>query len=524
MNLPNQKESLWVLIVSVFILAWGSVPTWAGYQAETETLRFRGIYFDSQDYAAHIAMMEAGAHGDWAYQFRFTTESFRPAFVRIFYIVLGHFSRLFGTAPETFFHLTRWLLGLLALYTIYGMMRQIFKDMFWARTAFLLGALGSGLGWLQLIFNWIPSQITPIDFWLIDSYVFFSLSLFPHFAFVTAAACLTLSLWLHYLETSSNNNIIMIIVLSILVQFTNPIAFAVVDAAMLGAAIFSWWHHGKINKTHLFALTVIAAAQFPLLAYNAHILGGDPLWRQYTRQHQTLSPSPEYYIWGFALFWLPALWGAFRAFRDRQGYLGAAVFWVFTAFLLAYAPLYTQRRFLQNITIPLSILATQGLIALFETGTAQRSGLKRWRESLVVLYIFLASLSSIQIGLGQSIYLQTHPEGFFYPAKLDEAISWLREHAHYTDSVLASEETSQVLAQKAGARVYGGHEMETLDHTTKKTNMEAFFQGDFPDLARRPIQWIVYGPIERRLWPDFHPSEGLELVYYASDVQIYKVK
>jgi hypothetical protein len=520
----HKKEFLWVLVVSVLILAWGSVPTWVGYRAETKELRFRGIYFDSQDYAAHIAMMEAGAHGDWSYQFRFTTESFRPAYVRIFYIVLGHFSRLLGIAPEAFFHLARWLLGLIALYTLYELMRQIFQDIFWVRTAFLLGTLGSGLGWLQLIFNWIPGRITPIDFWLIDSYVFFSLSLFPHFAFVTAVTCLTLSFWLNYLETLNYKNIIWIALISILVQFTNPIAFAVVDASILGAAFFSWWEDSKMNKAHFVALIAIVISQIPLLAYNALILSGDPPWSQYTRQHQTLSPPPVYYIWGFALFWLPAIWGTFHALRDKQSSLGAAIFWVFTAFLLAYAPLYIQRRFLQNITIPLAILATQGLVALFETGTTQQSDLTRWNKNLVVAYIFLASLSSIQIGLGQSIYLQTHPQGFFYPTNLDDAISWLRAHAYYNDFVLASEETSQVLAQKAGVRVYGGHEMETLDNTTKETNVAGFFERNLPSLVRQPIQWIVYGPTERKLWPQFHPSESLELVYDANEVQIYKVR
>ncbi|HXQ34738.1 MAG TPA: hypothetical protein VN843_12065, partial [Anaerolineales bacterium] len=206
MILRDKKELIWVLVISTLIMSWGSVPTWMGYKLETRDLRFRGLYFDSQDYAAHVAMMEAGIHGEWTYQFRFTTESFNPAYVRIFYIFLGHFSRFSTISPEVVYHLARWLLGFAALYTLYGLTRQIFQKIFWARTAFLLAALGSGLGWLQLIFNLTSSRITPIDFWLIDSYVFFSLSIFPHFAFVTAAMCITLSLWLNYLENPNRKS------------------------------------------------------------------------------------------------------------------------------------------------------------------------------------------------------------------------------------------------------------------------------------------------------------------------------
>ncbi len=147
--------------------------------------------------------MEAGRQGEWAYRFRFTTEPHRPAYIRLFYVVLGHISSWLALAPEVTFQSARWLLGFVALFILYRLMQQIFSNLYWARVAFLLAALGSGLGWLQLIFNWTSSKITPIDFWLIDDYIFFSLSVFPHFAFVTAGMCIALSLWLDFLKKAA---------------------------------------------------------------------------------------------------------------------------------------------------------------------------------------------------------------------------------------------------------------------------------------------------------------------------------
>jgi hypothetical protein len=520
----NKKDFLWIFIVSGLILFWGSIPTWAGYQAETKELRFRGIYYDSQDYAAHIAMMEAGKQGEWAYQFRFTTESFDTAYIRIFYILLGHFSKWFGLDLEFTYHLARWFLGFIALFALYNLTRQIFQNIFWARVAFLLAALGSGLGWLQLIFNLTSSRITPIDFWLIDSYVFFSLSVFPHFAFITGATCIALSLWLDYLRNLTKMNIVWITLIAILVQFTNPIAFATIDAGLLGAMFFSWWNIRKNHMMHIIALCIIAIAQVPLLVYNVIVLSHDPLWSQYTSQHQTLSPPPDYYLWGFALFWPFAIWGAIYAFREKSIYLGMAIFWIFAGFSLAYAPLYTQQRFLQNITVPLAILATQGLMACFNQQATQNVSLKNWKQNSVIVFVFLASLSSIQLSLGRTLYLQTYPEKFFYPASLEQAADWLRENAHYNDFVLASEETSQILAQKAGVRVYFGHEMETLNYNAKLMNVQAFFKGESPELARKPIKWVVYGPMERKLNPNFATPHNLELVYDIQGLQIYQVK
>jgi hypothetical protein len=524
MMTSNNKDFLWIALVAILILLLSSIPTWAGYQAETQELRFRGIYYDSQDYAVHIATMEAGRHGEWAYQFRFTTESHTPAYLRLFYIVLGHFSKWLGLTSESTYHLARWILGFFALFTLYKLMQQVFPDLFWARIAFLLATLGSGLGWLQLIFNWTSSKITPIDFWLIDDYIFFSLSVFPHFAFVTAGMCIALSLWLDFLKKPHWTHVAWIGLTSILVQFVNPIAFASVDVSLLGATLFSWWHHQKIRKEDIGALFAIAMAQIPLLVYNFLVLNNDPLWSQFTAQNQTLSPPPDYYLWGFGLFWPFAIFGTVIAFRTKANALGAAIFWVVSGFLLAYAPVEIQRRFLQNITIPLGILATMGLIKLLESRVAQSPGLMRWTKSLVLLFIFLTSISSIQLSLGRTAYLQTYPEEFYYSASLEDAVRWLRENAQYNDFILASEQTSQVLAQKAGMRTYAGHEMETLGYTTKLLEVEAFFQGDLPELAGSPIKWVIYGPSERRLSPNFQIPGNLELVYDIEDLQIYQVR
>ena len=121
-------------------------------------------------------------------------------------------------------------------------------------------------------------------------------------------------------------------------------------------------------------------------------------------------------------------------------------------------------------------------------------------------------------------YIQTHPDDLFYPASLDQAIDWFREHAQYNDVVLASEHTSQVLAQKTGLRVYAGHEMETLHYKDKLLRVEAFFQGNLPELASSPIKWVVYGPAERELSATFPRPDNLQLVYDTADLQIYRVR
>jgi len=81
------------------------------------------------------------------------------------------------------------------------------------------------------------------------------------------------------------------------------------------------------------ALGALALTQLPLLIYNFTLLNSDPTWSQFTRQNQTLSPPPVYYLWGFGLLWLFALIGTISAFRQRKEALLASAAWVVVGFL-----------------------------------------------------------------------------------------------------------------------------------------------------------------------------------------------
>ncbi|HUH97626.1 MAG TPA: hypothetical protein VLZ89_09730 [Anaerolineales bacterium] len=526
MSWQDKKDLAWISIVAALLLVWSSLPTWAGQWAQTSDLHFRGIYFDAQDYSEHISMMRSGMQGQWGYELRFTSETQHPTFVRLFYVILGHVSAWTALAPERTFELARWILGFAALFAIYDLFRRVFPDRFWARTGFFLCVLGSGLGWIQLLFHWVPGPITPVDFWLIDAYVFFTISLFPHLTFAVAAACLGASLWLSYLKEAHWLNIAGIALISIIVQFVNPVAFAVVDFSFAGAALFAWWQAERIRWPDIRALLILALAQALPLLYNLLVFTYDPVWRQFTAQNQTLSPPLPYYVWGFAPFWLPAIGGAWSAIRERLPALGAAIFWVLSGLLLAYSPFLIQRRFLLGITIPLALLSTAALIKLVENGFAGIPSLKRIRSRLVLLIILVASLSTVYLGFGRVAYLQTHPAEFYYPAGLDQAAQWLEQNAPANDLVLASDQTAQIVAQKTDLRVYSGHENETLYYYAKRKEVLSFYSNKVPAdwIGGTSVKWVVYGPLEQEINPDFVPPPNLELVYDSQGVQIFAVQ
>jgi len=69
------------------------------------------------------------------------------------------------------------------------------------------------------------------------------------------------------------------------------------------------------------------------------------------------------------------------------------------------------------------------------------------------------------------------------------------------DFVLASKQTSQIIAQKTDLRVYFGHEMETLAFDAKQEEVKSFYDGSKSDawLKNTKVSWVIYRPLERSL-------------------------
>jgi hypothetical protein len=518
--MKERADKIWFLAAAIALLALSSIPNWAGYAAQNDEMRFRGIYFDQSDYAVHISTMRAAELGAWQNQLRFTNESHPAAFLRMFYILLGHIGAWLHLDAELTFQIARWLLGISALYFIYRLCLKIFpNEKNYARAAFLLAVLGSGLGWLQLILGAPLEPVSPIDFWLIDAYLFFSLSLFPSFAYTLTLMSAALVIFLKYLEDPKTSRLVWICVLAVACQITNPIAFAVIDLAFVGAVIFQRLEEKRVNKRNMYALAVIASAQAPMLAYNFLILTRDPIWRQFTLQNQTLSPPPQFYFWGFAPFWIFAVIGITRAIRLRGKIHGALLGWVLGGFALAYLPVAIQRRFLLGITIPLAILAVIGLREFLER---MSPNIPRKKNKILLAYVSIASISTLYLILGLSMHLQSLPPKAFYPREMENAIRWLDEHAQPNDIVLSNPQSGEIIAQRAHLRVYIGHKMETIHYEEKKQAVTDFFKGEAkPDwLTSTSARWIFLGPYEKEIGANIKDGK---IVYQLNGIVIYEV-
>jgi len=330
---------------------------------------------------------------------------------------------------------------------------------------------------------------------------------------------------LDFLTTNKWRNIILISLFAVISQTTNPIAFATIDITFAVIAMLLWWKNSQVKLNQLYALAAIALAQIPLLVYNFLILIRDPVWSQFTLQNETLSPAPSYYIWGFAPFWLFAIYGIVLAVRQKNINMLAMSTWIFSGFTLAYLPLSIQRRFLLGITIPLGILAIYGLDHLIKQASIKLPALLKRQGLIYFTYLLFASFSFVYMSVGSSLYLQTRPGDNFYPRDLENAFVWLDKNAMPNEIVLDDIRTGLLVAQRTRLKTYAGHPMETLFYDDKIVEIKNFYQGKLPDqwILEKPIQWVIYGLYEKDLSPSFQPGKELELVYKNNTVIVYKV-
>jgi hypothetical protein len=533
------SEWLWVLCVSGLVLFLSSIPYLVAYRAQTPERVFSGAVFDRQDYAVHLATMQLGVRGDWTYHFLFTHEPHPGAYVKLGYIALGHLAAMLGFDLPSTYQLARIFFGFTACLMIYLLFSVIFKETYWRRVGFLMAILGSGLGWMQLLLGWVPQyDISPIDFWLIDGYVYFSLLTFPHFAAVITLIIGMILTYLVYLQRQSIWWLASVMILGISAQTIQPYAPIIGDIAIFGAWIGLLWEKRKPCWHDVGALAAIALSQVPLFVYNGLVFKSGPIWEAFVAQNITLSPPPAYYFWGYLLFWpfvvigigqllMNLKVGNLSKLVDNLPGLTAGMFWVIGVLVLAYLPTVLQRRFLLGYPVPLSILTVHALkSSVFPWLERRRVHWLQYIKGFIPVFLIAFSMiSSLLLSVNTAWSASQRSQVLFDPGGLVNAVDWLGAHAEDGDIVVAAEETGLLVAARTGLPVYLGHPIETMDYPNKSLQVRDFYQGKVePDwMHEAGVRWVIWGPAEKELSGSSEFGIGLKSVYKNQDTVIYKI-
>lgn len=531
MRLIAPSEWKWLLVAVAVVLILTSLPVISGYAFEPNDRVFNGAIYDRRDYSVHIASMQHGARGNWTYQFMYTTEEGGEAYLKLSYILLGQLAGALDLDLAASYQLFRILAGAIALVAVYLYMALGFNSVALRRTGFVLAAAASGIGWLLLILGWVPQpQVSPIDFWLIDLYVFYSIATFPHFSVMIV---LLLAMALGYLRFVMTKKIAFwfVAALSGLIMLPlQPFTVALGDLAALGAILAAWRMRKSVQIADLGPYMLLVATQLPAVLYYRDLIETNPIWREFASQNVVLSPNPVYFMFGIGLLAPLAIWGAWIAYKRRMPLGLQSLFWAASALLLSFAPTLLQRRFALALMVPLALLATIGFGygAMPAMRRARPSWVRPRRGTLLILFVALTLPSTLYLATGGALYASLTPDSLYDPISIHNAIQWLSETAEPSESVMASEETGLMIPAVAGIRAYVGHPMETLQYETKAEFAERFFAPDGMTVAERrelirdcSCDWVLVGPYEHSGARLKLPDELL-LRYDREGVKIYR--
>jgi hypothetical protein len=120
----------------------------------------------------------------------------------------------------------------------------------------------------MMLMQWqLQPYVSPIDFWLLDLYGFFSLLTFPHIAVVMALLWTTALVMLKHWETGHKRWLAIGVVAVVITQAIQPFMPFIVDLVL---ATYAWWRSLARRCTFpLPSLFFFALVQIPLAAYSA---------------------------------------------------------------------------------------------------------------------------------------------------------------------------------------------------------------------------------------------------------------
>lgn len=474
---------------------------------------FGGFLLNPIDGNSYLAKMHQGWSGQWRFRLPYTAHPGKGAYLFMFYIALGHAARIVNLPLGLVFHAARISSVICLLVTLAGFYERVMTGETQKRLAFGIAALGSGLGWLAVVFG-----LFTMDFWVAETYPFLASYANPHFP-------LGLALMIYMLPPREKQAYGILVTLSILLALILPFGLIILILLRAADLIVDWAENDETTWQDLFyqrafvSLLVISISGGPVLLYEVWAASTDPvlsLWHA-----QNVTPSPP--IWRLMISLSPAILLSLVGIKGAwiKKHSRILVLWMALGLVLIYFPWSLQRRFVLGYYIPLAGLAAAGLNGLH----------KKWGLRFVTrvsLFFLLASPTNLVVlASGMQAVLSKDPQIYLTQDEA-AALRWLEGNADPEGVVLSSPEIGLYIPAHSGKRVVYGHPFETVHAEKRETQVKGFFTGRYTIkdmnsfISPAEIDFVLYGPRERALGEPVFIRNNPP-VYSQGDVRLYRV-
>jgi hypothetical protein len=540
----ERRELGLALLIGLATVTLAFSPYALGYLLAPPEWEFGGVVMNFEDSHGYLAKMRQGAEGSLLYRIPFTSEDHEGAFVGGFFLGLGWVSALTGIPVDWMWHLSRVVFGFILLLSSYFFITLFMRHRTQRIVAYLMVCFSAGLSWIVLLtgrFSILGFKL--VDLGMPEAHVFFTVVAFPHFALGATLLLVLFGLAVLLHRDWRWRYVLAGAAASLSLAIVHPYNLLVVAVTLGIWLLLMTWRERRLPAREALGLVLIGLPALPPLLYYLHVFATNPAFGAWATQSGSPSPHPVHYLIGYGPVLILAVPAMIKETRrlDTEGIL--PLIWVGAVALLLYAPLKQQRRMVEGVHVPLSLLAAVGLYGYYlprlERSPALRRLLtlrrgtyspRRMRNFLVFLVFVLTIPSNLYILASLAATAIMHPYPFFHERAENQAIDWLGQETAAEDTVLAAYGTGSYIPSRINHRVFLGYWAETARCSEKLTMVDLFFEAGTPDSYRTAllheydIAYVFYGPREVLLG-DFDPAAAqyLSPAFANELVTIYRV-
>jgi hypothetical protein len=426
---------------------------------------FSGYVVIARDAFVYQAMWRDGWHGAWLFHPAFTSESLPGILLYPWYLWPAH---LIGWAGGPWlYHVARLAAAAALLGAVWLLVAELFRPRRLRRWAFVLCALGGGVGvLLPRDIHLGPWTTHATEMASPGSSVADLISMAPHLPWALALMCWTMVVALR-LRRRAGRFVPASGVLAVVgLQLIYP------QLALLAVAVIGAWSLVRHHRRALWLAAVSALVQLPYLAYLLWV------WRTSPAALGVIRPALDVGDpFGFLILshlvasglMVVALWR-----RRLRGDLLLPALWIggMTVFMFTPGISGTLGRSFMASSVPFGLCAAPGLVALLRLVRRPQ-----WRRRVLMVTLAASSLFGL-FSLAQPYWIAAFRlDPYAEYESVDEAalLGRLAPHVLRRDIVLTTYLDGLFVPAQTDARAFDGHPDMTIDAPQKSSEALAFF-------------------------------------------------
>jgi hypothetical protein len=520
-----RREWTWLAFAGALVLLLASLPILAGGAVSQPDRVLGGMVLHLPDGYSYLAKMRLGADGAWLFRNRYAVEPHPPILLYEHYLVLGKLAGASPNAALAVYHLARVVCGSVLLMVAYRFVSMLLADVGQRRLAWLLIALGGGLGWLLIALTGeaLPFGAPPLDLNLGEAFSFVALTAIPHTLFARSALLLGVMWFARAVDRNERRYLLAAALAWLLAAIGVPFDIVVAGGVVAGVLLVRWLRTRRAPWREAILGVLAGLPGVMWVVVSLLMMGGNEVYAQWAAQNTFELPHPLHLASAFGVPLVLAVFGARRAWQEQRPYTDVFIGWCVASPLLALLPVGVQLRLIEGFSIPLFALAVLGLDALRARPVVRRAA------GVALVGVLLPSTLLLSLGGTGEVLLGS--ERLFIAGDAIAAFAWLDAHAPAESVLLSSERVGLIAPSRAPVRAVIGHAFETPYYARKSAEVAAFFGSGMSDadrrelLARYGVRYVWLGPDERALG-GFDPGtlSGLAPIFVQGSVTVYEVQ